>query len=304
MTDPKRWSEAGDSATLDEQALVQAGRDLRMPSQEKSAVWQRIIGAIPAPPAPPVPPAATESSAIGSAAVPAATKGSAVGSAAPLMTPAALKLTTLIVALVGGGLIAHRMGWLGTTHERHSESNAFVATATKPSTVAASASAPRPDSVAAASTTNLATAAFAPDVSAPVSSTAVAAAPVATAPVPSVAVATNASNAAASTSVPGAGVSANPGTSSPASRLREESQAVLAVREALHSNNVSGALSLLQNAQRRFGAGALSEERTALLIEALARSGDTARAAKHAKAFLSAYPRSPHAADVQRHLQP
>jgi hypothetical protein len=85
-----------------------------------------------------------------------------------------------------------------------------------------------------------------------------------------------------------------------ASQLREESVAVMAARQALHSNDPAKALHLLEQAQQRFKRGALTEEREALAIEALAKSGQSTRAAARAKAFLSSYPRSPHVADVRR----
>jgi len=85
-----------------------------------------------------------------------------------------------------------------------------------------------------------------------------------------------------------------------ASQLRDESLAVMAARQALRSNDAGKALRLLEQAQQRFKKGALTEEREALTIEALAKSGQSARASVLAKAFLAHYPRSPHAADVQR----
>jgi len=82
--------------------------------------------------------------------------------------------------------------------------------------------------------------------------------------------------------------------------LREESLAVMAARQVLRTNDTKGALRLLEQAQRRFGKGGLAEEREALTIEALARSGQTARASMRAAAFLRNHPRSPHATDVQQ----
>ncbi len=87
-----------------------------------------------------------------------------------------------------------------------------------------------------------------------------------------------------------------------ASSLREESLAVMAARKALRSNDTAGALRLLEQAQLRFKKGALTEERESLTIEALAKSGHKAQASARASAFLSRYPRSPHAADVQRYV--
>ena len=47
MTDPIRWSEAGDSATETEQMLVRSGQAQQMPSEEKRALWSQIAGALP-----------------------------------------------------------------------------------------------------------------------------------------------------------------------------------------------------------------------------------------------------------------
>lgn len=85
----------------------------------------------------------------------------------------------------------------------------------------------------------------------------------------------------------------------PASRLREESLAVLAARRTLRSGDASGALRLLEAARRDFPRGMLGQEREALTIEALARSGAREVAQKRADTFLSNYPKSPYASDVR-----
>ena len=83
------------------------------------------------------------------------------------------------------------------------------------------------------------------------------------------------------------------------SALREESLAVLEIRRTLRAGDASGALRLLEQARQRFPHGALSQEREALNIEALAKSGAHDAAARQADAFLRAHPKSPYAADVQ-----
>jgi hypothetical protein len=83
------------------------------------------------------------------------------------------------------------------------------------------------------------------------------------------------------------------------SALREESLAVLEIRHTLRAGDASGALRLLEQARQRFPRGALSQEREALSIEALAKSGARAAAARKADAFLRAHPKSPYTADVQ-----
>jgi hypothetical protein len=86
------------------------------------------------------------------------------------------------------------------------------------------------------------------------------------------------------------------------SQLREESLAVLEVRQTLRTGDAGSALKLLEQARARFPRGALGQEREALTIEALAQSGARAAAERRAALFLRAYPKSPYAADVQRYL--
>lgn len=83
------------------------------------------------------------------------------------------------------------------------------------------------------------------------------------------------------------------------SALRDESSAVLEIRRTLRAGDASGALRLLEQARQRFPHGALSQEREALSIEALAKSGASDAASRKAEAFLRAHPRSPYAADLQ-----
>ena len=89
--------------------------------------------------------------------------------------------------------------------------------------------------------------------------------------------------------------------SAPASsRLGEESQLVLDAREGLRSGRASLVLRQLEEARARFPDGTLAQEREALTIEALWRSGQTAAARRRAEAFARTYPGSPHAARVEQ----
>jgi outer membrane protein assembly factor BamD (BamD/ComL family) len=72
-----------------------------------------------------------------------------------------------------------------------------------------------------------------------------------------------------------------------------------AARSALRSGNPGEALRLIQQIQGKFGAGLLGQEREALTIEALGRSGQREQARTRAEAFLRAFPSSPHAQDVR-----
>jgi len=85
-----------------------------------------------------------------------------------------------------------------------------------------------------------------------------------------------------------------------ASQLREESAMILGARRVLRAGDPARALALLDAARTRFAEGGLVQEREALTIEALVRSGQRALATKRAEAFLRAYPKSPHGADVKR----
>jgi len=235
MTDPIRWSEAGDSATETEQMLVRSGQAQQMPSEEKRALWSQIAGALP--PAG-VPTVAQTAAGLGSGSL-LALKG----------------LKALCVLAAASGLVIAGYHWLKQSRPAAVEKPALALAAS-----------------------------LAPAVTAPVSALEVA--PVAPQP-------EALSASAAATQAP---------ASSHASQLREESLAVMAARQALRSNDAPRALHLLEQAQQRFKKGALAEEREALSIEALARSGQIARASTRAQAFLTSYPRSPHAADVQRFI--
>jgi hypothetical protein len=85
-----------------------------------------------------------------------------------------------------------------------------------------------------------------------------------------------------------------------ASQLREESLALLEARSALRSGDAARSLTLLEQARVRFPRGALGQEREALTIEALARSGQVAAAQRRAASFVRAHPNSPYVADVRR----
>jgi hypothetical protein len=92
--------------------------------------------------------------------------------------------------------------------------------------------------------------------------------------------------------------------SSPGSRLAEEGRVVLDARRALREGDAASALRRLEAARAAFAGGALVQEREALAIEALARLGRRDAAAARARAFLRAYPGSPHAAAVAKLATP
>ncbi len=96
---------------------------------------------------------------------------------------------------------------------------------------------------------------------------------------------------------------APPPLASPGSRLKEEAATLRLARSALRRGDLPGASAALEVARSQFGNGALSEEREALTIELLARSGQRAAADARAAAFLRSFPNSPHAAHVRSFLE-
>lgn len=98
---------------------------------------------------------------------------------------------------------------------------------------------------------------------------------------------------------PNAAVAEEVANNARASHLREETAMILDARSALRTGDASRALALLDGVRGRFPDGILVQEREALAIEALVRSGQRALAAKRARSFLRDYPKSPHAADVR-----
>ncbi|HEY3493353.1 MAG TPA: outer membrane protein assembly factor BamD, partial [Polyangiaceae bacterium] len=85
-----------------------------------------------------------------------------------------------------------------------------------------------------------------------------------------------------------------------ASRALEEEAALLRrARSELRGGRLAEAFATLEASRERFSLPELAQEREALLIELLYRSGEPARAAEKARSFLSRYPESPHAAKLR-----
>lgn len=83
-------------------------------------------------------------------------------------------------------------------------------------------------------------------------------------------------------------------------RLREEAAMVQSARQALRSGGASQALQILGQIQEKIGGrGGLQQEREALTIEALAKTGRQAEAKARAESFLKMFPTSPFASDIK-----
>jgi hypothetical protein len=83
------------------------------------------------------------------------------------------------------------------------------------------------------------------------------------------------------------------------SRLKEEAALLRRARAELRAGTLAAAFATLEASRQKFTAPELSQEREALIIELLYRSGERAAAALRAREFLARFPDSPHAAAVR-----
>jgi len=89
-------------------------------------------------------------------------------------------------------------------------------------------------------------------------------------------------------------------TTTQASQLQAEAAALRSARAELRAGKLADAFATLEASQRRFTAPELDQEREALLIELLFRSGQTAAAGERARAFLAHFPESPHTGAIRQ----
>jgi hypothetical protein len=88
------------------------------------------------------------------------------------------------------------------------------------------------------------------------------------------------------------------------SQLKAEAAALGSAREALRAGRLKDAYAQLEASRRQFSVPELYQEREALTIELLSRSGQVAAAGQRANAFLSRFPESPHADQIRRFVAP
>ena len=297
MSAPKRWLDDGGGATRSERDLLRLGASHEPPAAAKDAVWTALLAQIP-----PVPPGSTG----GGGGAPGA--GGAKLSAGAKAAAAAGSGSAAVAGAVGGGLLKSALIGAGSAL-------ALIATYT----VFTPAQAPSV-SVSVSVSATIETAAPDPGArSAPAGSPGQHAAPSPVArETPEIAGSTATPDSIAPPGTPTAVASGEPrvGGAAPSSkgpvgsaglaapqdretRLLEESRRLTEARDALRRGDASGALAQLADLQRAVPGGILGQEREALAIEALAKSGRSGEAQSRARAFLLAYPQSPHAARVE-----
>jgi len=293
MSVPRRWIDDGGGSTSTERDLLRSALSVEPPPGAQGEVWAALLAKLP----PPGGGAGGHAGAAGKAAAGAKAAGAvAVGGG------------IVKASLIGAGaaivLIAGYMGGSALRSGSQAAQNPGPAVAVSPTHPQAASVTISPTHPQAAPNPGPA-----PIVAAPVPQ----AAPAAAAPV--------------SPSLPQA--APNHGLAEPAQRpapvspaepalngahpdpgaeretmLQEESREMRDAREALRRGDAAGALTMLEQIRARYPGGVLSQEREALAIEALARSGRRAEASTRAAAFLKAYPTSTLAERVQVFVQP
>lgn len=284
MTFPKRWLEDDDAAGAVRDVLRAGGAGVDPPEGAQDAVWLALASQIGAAGAAGV--AASAKAAAGASVKVSAGAGAAAGSVAS----GGLLKAILVGALSG---VVVMSGYTALTPSPPAAPPAPSAPQIAPappsaSTPAGGRAAPAeppaqepPASPPPGAGADRAPGAIAPSISALAQGEATAAAPEVTAPAPA------------------------PGSPEErASRLREENELLGQARAALRSGDPGRAIAILEQARVKFPDGVLGQEREAVAIEALARSGAREAASARASAFLRAHPASPHAARLQVFVLP
>lgn len=301
MTFPKRWLEDDDASSAVRDVL-RAGRKMDPPSGAERAVWLALAGQIGAAGAGGGAAGAGGSAGAGSGAAGASTKAAA---------GASLKVASGAgVTAAGGGVIKAVL--IGAFSGILAVSGYSALEPSAPPSPPAPTSAVEPSPAPQKAPSDVAGPTAAPSAR-PFSAPSSAPAPAAEArePAPSV-TATAASPSAAPTTeeAPASAPELGAGTPVPGSpeeresRLREENALLGQARGALRGGDPGRALQILEEARKKFPGGVLGQEREAVAIEALARSGAREAASARAAAFIKAHPSSPHAARLQAFVLP
>ena len=269
MNEPKHWLDDASEADAFERSVLSAGLAVDPPPGAEDAVWSSVLGALAVAPIP------VAASGVSGASVKTAVTGASKAAAVWLGVG---KGFVVGLALYGAGAGA--------------------------SEVAARLSAPAPRAVAApkarpslpAEPSKQATTLAEPEAlldapaSAPLASSTSSARGANTLPSPPPIAA----------GLPSVAAFPEPVSDPPQSQLRAEAAALRSARSELRAGKLADAFATLEASRRQFSAPALYQEREALLIELLFRSGQVATARQRGAAFLEHFPESPHAAAIRQ----
>jgi hypothetical protein len=269
MNAPQRWLDDAGGTTDREREILRAGLAVEPPPGAEGAVWASLLAKLPPGGLPPGPGGSAAGSGAKAAAGQAAAKAAGAAVSGGVLKSALIGAGSAIVVIAGYAAVEPRL------HPAAPDPPAAPAVAIVAPTAIAAAPAPAPAAPSAVPSSE-----------------------------PS---AERRADPRSPSAAPPSSASAVP-TAEPAvereTLLREESRLVGEARDALRSGNAEGALAKLEQLRARFPGGVLTQEREALAIEALARSGRRGEAAARAAAFLQAYPTSPLASRVQAFAAP
>jgi hypothetical protein len=305
MSAPKRWLADGGGATRGERDLLRLGAAHEPPPSAKDAVWIALLAKLP-----PIPPGGGGGGgAAGGAKAAASAKAAGAAGAASGGGSAA------VAAAVGGGLLKSALIGAGSavaliaayTVVTPSQAPSVPA----PAVVETSAGPQRgslaePKAAQGGPATPILPARNIPEIQGSAAMADSTAPPGAASAAPIEARAGSSAPLGREARGPFGSNGANgsaPGQAAPALEREtpalEESRRLAEARDALRRGDSAGALSRLTDLQRAVPGGILGQEREALAIEALAKSGRASEAQARARAFLQAYPQSPHAARIE-----
>jgi len=295
MNDMKHWLEESSDADEFERAVLRSGLDADPPREKQAEVWAAMVGALGVAPL-----------VAASRALPAPSVLKPVAATAKTSGLAVTKLTFVVGGLVKGLLLGLAVYGVGAgvsalaERGRARETTTQVRVASGAGHASVRAVAPERDGTTAQSVVT------------------VASAPVAVPPSASPSIHLNSPPVEVVASAALSSPQAEPGSESKAvaafgdaeaapnraqaiheSQLKAEASALRDARAELRAGRLANAYALLEASQRQFSVPELYQEREALMIELLSRSGQAGAAAQRAKAFLARFPESPHAAQIQ-----
>lgn len=279
MSTPKRWIDSPNDADDFERAVLRSELDARPPAGAESDVLARVMAAVapfgPGVPDPSGPVAPATGGALGGAAI-----AKSAATLASLGKGFALGIGVSVAAATANH-------YLGDGSSRETPTPAATVRAA-PLTSSVVPPAPGPSPRVEVATENRPNPFASPPVTPPHPTRA---------PEPPLAASENPFERAPS--APSVASFPAPEAEIRASRLEEEAALLRRARVELRSGALTAAFATLEASRQRFTAPELSQEREALTIELLYRSGERDAATARAREFLARFPESPHAASVR-----
>jgi hypothetical protein len=278
MSELKHWLDESSDADDFERAILRSGLDVDPPAAKCEEVWAGITSALVAGPL-----------------LTNAAAGSAKAAAASASKGAAVWLGIGKGFVLGLAVYGAATG-VSAISQRFSARPATPITAGAPSPSMAKRALPRVAPLAPLATAEPAATEAAPSAIVQVASSA---APTAAGNGAAPAKSPSATARSVAT-LPSVAAFDDAGSASRVSQLQAETQALRTARAELRSGRLADAFATLEASRRQFSAPELYQEREALMIELLQRSGQASAAAERAADFLSRFPESPHAGQIRQ----